>query len=119
MAILTECEPASMKLYSRIAHGPSRAIRTMCRTCRVTPATAASANRLPKPICGEVEKSQTEICDFSRLKCRGPPGSARSFSMLSRTTSNRSRVANWSPLGHKDCNPICWPSESRFNLYSH
>src|SRR5262249_44618287 len=39
----------------------------MCRTCGANPAPAASANRLPTPICSEVEKSQTEICDFSRL----------------------------------------------------
>jgi hypothetical protein len=39
----------------------------MCRACGASPATAASANRLPKPICGEVEESQTEIRDFSRM----------------------------------------------------
>src|SRR6516165_491120 len=39
----------------------------MCRTCGANLAPAASANRLPMPICSEVEKSQTEICDFCRL----------------------------------------------------
>ena len=44
----------------------------MCRTCGVSPATATSANLLLKAICGEVEKSQIEICDFSRLKVSWP-----------------------------------------------
>ena len=59
----------------------------MCRTCGVSPATAASANRLPKPICAEVEKSQTEIRDFSRLKereIRVPNGRGRPFYIVAR-----------------------------------